>query len=182
MGNIISIWKWEGFFIITMVTQGYAGYFVSKRTILCRTTHVCFEPIIFVLIVVLIVVDYIIVTPSLLESAWRRHQMETFSALLALCAGNSPVLMNSPHKGQWRGALMFYLICVWINGWVNNREAGDINDFNLKCVAIVIILIDIFVCIFYYVCSVKHPYLLEKSVDRLYIQAPVMGLLTQGNL
>ena len=34
----------------------------------------------------------------------------------------SPV--NSPHKGQWRGALMFYLICVWINGWVNNREAG----------------------------------------------------------
>ena len=36
----------------------------------------------------------------------------------------SPV--NSPHKGQWRGALMFSLICAWINGWVNNREAGDL--------------------------------------------------------
>ena len=36
----------------------------------------------------------------------------------------SPV--NSPHKGQWRGALMFSLICVWINDWVNNREAGDL--------------------------------------------------------
>ena len=36
----------------------------------------------------------------------------------------SPV--NSPHKGQWGGALMFSLICVWINGWVNNREAGDL--------------------------------------------------------
>ena len=36
----------------------------------------------------------------------------------------SPV--NSPHKGQWRGALMFSLICTWINGWVNNREAGDL--------------------------------------------------------
>ena len=36
----------------------------------------------------------------------------------------SPVI--SPHKGQWRGALMFSLICVWINGWVNNREAGDL--------------------------------------------------------
>ena len=35
----------------------------------------------------------------------------------------SPV--NSPHKGQWRGALVFSLICVWINGCVNNREAGD---------------------------------------------------------
>ena len=52
--------------------------------------------------------------------------MEKFSALLALCAGNSPVPVNSPHKGQWRGALMFSLICVWINGWVNNREAGDL--------------------------------------------------------
>ena len=34
--------------------------------------------------------------------------------------------VNSPHKGQWRGALMFSLICVWINGWVNNGEAGDL--------------------------------------------------------
>ena len=33
---------------------------------------------------------------------------------------------NSPHKGQWRGALIFSLICTWINGWVNNREAGDL--------------------------------------------------------
>ena len=31
----------------------------------------------------------------------------------------SPV--NCPHKGRWRGALMFSLICVWINNWVNNR-------------------------------------------------------------
>ena len=36
----------------------------------------------------------------------------------------SPV--NSPHKGQWRGALMFSLPWVWISGWVNNREAGDL--------------------------------------------------------
>ena len=36
----------------------------------------------------------------------------------------SPV--NSPPKGQWRGALMFSFISVWINGWVNNREAGDL--------------------------------------------------------
>ena len=53
--------------------------------------------------------------------------METFSALLAICAGNShrsPV--NSSHKGQWRGALMFSLICAWINGWVKNRKAGDL--------------------------------------------------------
>ena len=36
----------------------------------------------------------------------------------------SPV--NSPHKGQWRWAFMFSLICARIIDWVNNREAGDL--------------------------------------------------------
>ena len=40
----------------------------------------------------------------------------------------SPV--NSPHKGQWRGALMFSLICVWINDWVKNRKAGDLRRYH----------------------------------------------------
>ena len=35
-------------------------------------------------------------------------------------------LVNSPHKSQWRDVLMFWLICVWINDWVNNREAGHL--------------------------------------------------------
>ena len=48
------------------------------------------------------------------------------SALLAICAGNSPVTMNSPHKGQWRRALMFSLICAWIHRWVNNGQAVDL--------------------------------------------------------
>ena len=39
----------------------------------------------------------------------------------------SPV--NSPHKGQWRGALMFSLMCARINSWVNNREAGDLRRY-----------------------------------------------------
>ena len=34
--------------------------------------------------------------------------------------------VNSPHKGQWRGAWVFPLICAWINVWANNREAGDL--------------------------------------------------------
>ena len=36
----------------------------------------------------------------------------------------SPV--NSMHKGQWRGDLMFSLICARLNGRVNNGEAGDL--------------------------------------------------------
>ena len=32
--------------------------------------------------------------------------------------------VNSPHKGQWRGTLIFSLICTRINAWLNNRKAG----------------------------------------------------------
>ena len=52
--------------------------------------------------------------------------METFSALLAFVHGITRSPVNTPHKSQWRGALMFSLICAWINAWVNNREAGDL--------------------------------------------------------
>ena len=34
--------------------------------------------------------------------------------------------VNSPHKSQWSGALMLSLSCTWTNGWVNNRDAGDL--------------------------------------------------------
>ena len=33
---------------------------------------------------------------------------------------------NSPHKSEWRGALIFSLICAWTNDWVNNPDAGDL--------------------------------------------------------
>ena len=49
---------------------------------------------------------------------------ENFFRVTDHLCGEFPV--NSLHKGQWRGALMFSLICVWINSWVNNREAGDL--------------------------------------------------------
>ena len=47
--------------------------------------------------------------------------------------------VNSPHKGQWRGALLFSMICVWINGWVNNREAGDLRRHNTHYDAVVMV-------------------------------------------
>ena len=50
--------------------------------------------------------------------------MEAFSSLLGLCEGNSPV--DSPHKDHWRGALMFFFISPWRNGWANNRDADDL--------------------------------------------------------
>ena len=45
-------------------------------------------------------------------TCWR-HQTETFSALLDICAWIHRSPVNSRHKGQWRGALMCSLICAW---------------------------------------------------------------------
>ena len=53
--------------------------------------------------------------PQCIVPSWWRHQMETFSSLLAICAG------NSLHKGQWpsrplwrhRNASCFNPFVIW---------------------------------------------------------------------
>ena len=45
--------------------------------------------------------------------------------------------VSSPHKGQWRGALMFSLIYARINGWVNNDEASDLRRYRAHYYVIV---------------------------------------------
>ena len=65
-------------------------------------------------------------TSSKWPTIWWCHQMETFSASLTICAGNSPVNGEFPSQRPVTRALMFYFICAWINGCINNREAGDL--------------------------------------------------------
>ena len=57
---------------------------------------------------------------------WWCHQMETFPRYWPFVRGIHRPPVNSPHKGQRHGALMFPLIRTWINGSVNNGEAGDL--------------------------------------------------------
>ena len=101
---------------------------------------------------------------------WWRHQVGLFSAVLALCAGNSPVPVNSPHKGQWRGALVFSLICAWINDWVNNRQAGDFRRHRGHYYVIVMI----FVCI---VLNGSHNVLIKHS-RKFVFTSPIESKLT----
>ena len=56
--------------------------------------------------------------------SWWGHQMETFSALPAICEGNHRSPVDSPRKSQWRGALIFCLI--WTNGGAYNQDTGDL--------------------------------------------------------
>ena len=87
----------------------------------------------------------------------------------------SPV--NSPHKGQWRGALMFSLICPWINGWVNNREAGDLRrhrahyDVNIIKHKTIIIFLNEMV-------QVVKSILMEHRNERVYPTLSISWLLT----
>ena len=62
----------------------------------------------------------------ILYKSWWRHQMKTFSALLAFGVGNPPDTGEFPTQKPVTRALMFPMICAWTNGWVNNREAGDL--------------------------------------------------------
>ena len=55
-----------------------------------------------------------------------------------------PLCWEFTHKGQWRGGLMLSLICAWMSGWINNREAGDLRRHRVHCDVIVM------TCIFYY--------------------------------
>ena len=57
--------------------------------------------------------------------SWWRYQMETFSAFLAIYTGNSPVTDEFPAQRP--------VICVWINGWVNNCGAGELIRYRAHC-------------------------------------------------
>ena len=61
-----------------------------------------------------------------LHRPWGRHQMKTFPRYWPFVRGIHRPPVNSPHKGQWHGTLMFPLICAWIDSWANNRETGDL--------------------------------------------------------
>ena len=71
----------------------------------------------------------------------------------------SPV--NSPRKGQWRGALMFSLICVGIKGWVNNHEVGDLRCYRAHYDVIVMIN-DFLMCLLGLacICRVEHQFVI----------------------
>ena len=57
-------------------------------------------------------------------ATWWRHQMDTFSALPAICEGNPPVIRGFP--SQRPVTRMFSLVYAWTNDSANNRAAGDL--------------------------------------------------------
>ena len=52
--------------------------------------------------------------------------MKTFSALLAICAGNSPVTGEFPTQRPVMWSFDVFFDLGLNNSWVNNHEAGDL--------------------------------------------------------
>ena len=68
----------------------------------------------------------------MLNNEWWRHQMEPFSALMALCAGNSPVADELPSQRPVTRSFKVSLTCAWINGWVSNRDAVSMLPYIMR--------------------------------------------------
>ena len=67
--------------------------------------------------------------PSKAKQPWWRHQMETFSALLAIYAGNSPVTGEFPAQRLVTRSFDIFFDLRLNQRWVNNREAGDLRRY-----------------------------------------------------
>ena len=72
--------------------------------------------------------------------SWWRHQVETFSALLALCAGNSPVTGEFPSQRPVIRSFDVFIDLLMNNAWVNNRQAVDLRRYRAHYDVIVMIL------------------------------------------
>ena len=93
-----------------------------------------------------------------------------------------------PHKGQWRGALMFSLICAWINDWVNNREAGDLRrhrghyDVNVMILFITLTHMWQYFMRIYLVATIGHSNSLSICIVNIFAVKLWQQCLNSGNI
>ena len=124
--------------------------------------------------------------------SWWRHQIETFSALLALCAGNSPVTGEFPAQKPMTRSLMFSLICAWIN----TREAGDLNIHSFEYTPVRLVIWDaiatimtscngnvhqnqifVYVCVCYWSLQMNGNILVKTFLEYQYILKTLFGFV-----
>ena len=94
--------------------------------------------------------------PLVRFSFWRHQMVKGFQRHWPLAREIHQSPVNSPHKGQWRGALMFFFICAWINCRVNNRKAGDLRRHRAHYYVIVmykIVFVACYPCILVFLCN-----------------------------
>ena len=58
--------------------------------------------------------------------SWWRHEMETFSALLAFCEGHPPISGGFPSQNPATRSFDVFFDLHLNNGSANNRDSGDL--------------------------------------------------------
>ena len=90
--------------------------------------------------------------------------------------GNHRSPVNSPHKGQWRGHLMFALICAWTEGCVNISDAGDLRrnrtHYDVTVMSLLVILVSI---------EARVPIFLWDLIGNLWRYLPVANVFEKSN-
>ena len=109
--------------LATFVVDQWEDSFLFNGT-LVTALYRCSIP--WKLLVPRLLMPWLLTLPCLLPFLlWWRHQMETFSALLALCEGNPPVTGGFPsQRPGTRSFDIFFDLCL--NKRLSKRNAGDL--------------------------------------------------------
>ena len=127
--NIVRITWTYCMFEVNGINKNFRNKLLSKKSSCrwCNTSwHSC-----DVIVMILLFHDNVI--------KWK-HSPSNWSFVRGI--HRPPV--NSSHKAQWRAALVFSLIWVWINDRVNNREAGDLRRYRAHYDVSVMLCLGIF--------------------------------------
>ena len=102
--------------------------------------------------------------------------MEAFSTLLAICAGNSPVPGEFPAQRAATRSFGVFFDLLWINGWVNIRDAGDLRCYRAHYDVIVMSLWPFMLSVIYYMWAVNGPRSVNiwRTIIRLKIRCSLL--------
>ena len=95
----------------------------------CVVLHVIFEPLVKAYKLNSHMKTKCITSKTKTASMMTSWNGNIFSRYWPFVRGIHRSPVNSRHKGQWRGALVFSLISTRINGWVNNEGVGDLRRY-----------------------------------------------------
>ena len=104
-----------------LVTDGFSSWRTMNPEAFPYMALTCKDQIVFDL-------NSITPVPTVSTLAWWRHQMETFSALVAF-SGNSPVTGDFLAQRPLTRSFDVTLICTWTDSWANNADAGDLRRY-----------------------------------------------------
>ena len=102
--------------------------------------------------------------------SWWHYQMETFSTLLAICAGNSPITGEFPAQRSVMPSFDVLFDLHRMNGWVNNCEAGDLRRHHLHY-DVIVMWVELMICAMHFLYQQSIHRQVTVTIKRSYDQS-----------